>query len=142
LHVRKVLGAFFGPNAESAMPADSLGIGEFEGRDGEECLARKAGRDRLGGFDEAFGVGVRREERPKRLGFARPESGRGTQELQELLAGADRKAVRGMGDNVGVDMIGEMEANGDAARAGVCRVVVGDRGDAGGVRVADGHRRG
>jgi hypothetical protein len=47
-----------------------------------------------------------------------------------------------MSDNVGVDMISEMEADSDAARAGPCRLVVGDRGDAGGVRVADGHGRG
>src|SRR5262249_31451407 len=38
LLVRKVLGAFFGPNAESPMPADSLGVGELEGRDGAERL--------------------------------------------------------------------------------------------------------
>jgi hypothetical protein len=85
---------------------------------------------------------VRREECPERLGFARPESGGGAQELQELLASVDWKAVRGMSDNVGVDMIGKMEADGDPARAGLCRVVVGDRGDAGGVRIADGHGRG
>src|SRR5262249_6414238 len=107
---RKVLCAVFGPNAEAPMPADSLGVGELEGRDGEERLPREAGGDRLGRLDKAPGAGVRREERPECLWFARPESSRRAQKLQELLAGADRKAVRGMGDDVGVDVIGEMEA--------------------------------
>src|SRR5262249_23718771 len=115
LLVREVLGAFFGPDAESPVPAEPLGVGELEGSYGEERLPRKAGRDRLGRLDEALRAGVRREEGAERLGLARPEGGRGAEELQELLAGADRKAVRGVSDDVGVDVIGQVEAHGDPA---------------------------
>ena len=33
-----------------------------------------------------------------------------------------------MGDDVGVDMVGEMEADGDPARAGLCRSLSGTVG--------------
>src|SRR6266404_9393180 len=39
----------------------------------------------------------------------------------------------------GVDMIGEMEADSDSARAGPGRIIIGNRGDARRIRVADGH---
>ena len=113
---------------------DALGVGELEGRDREERLPGEAGRDRLGRLDEPLGAGVRGEESPERLGLARPERGRGAEELQELLAGADGEAVGGVGDDVRVGVVGQVEANGDPARAGSLRVVVGDRRHARGIR--------
>jgi hypothetical protein len=75
----------------------------------------------------------------QRLGLALPGRGRGAEELKELLAGADREAVGGVGDYVGVDVLLQVEADGGAPWAGPRRVVVGDRRQASGVRVADGH---
>jgi hypothetical protein len=122
--------------------AVSLGVNELEGGHGEKRFPREARRNRLGRFGETPGIGVCREEGSQGLGFARSGRGHGAQELQELLTRADRETVGRVGNDVGVDMIGEMEADSDPARAGPCRVVVGDRGEAGGVRVADGHGRG
>jgi hypothetical protein len=82
--------------------------------------------DRLGRFDKPFCVRVRGEERSERLGPARREGRRGAGQRQELFTGADREAVGGMGDNVGVDVVGQVEADSYPPEAGPFRVVVGD----------------
>ncbi len=71
-------------------------------------------------------------------GIARRE---GTQELKEFIAGVGGEAIGGVADDVGMDVRGELETDGEAARAGV-GIGVRDERDAGGVREADDDRRG
>jgi hypothetical protein len=52
-------------------------------------------------------------------------------EVCEFLDGADGEAIGGMGDDVCVDVRGELEADGAAAGAGAVWVVIRDGGDAG-----------
>src|SRR5262249_5829288 len=54
LLVGKILGAFFGPDAEAPVSAASLSVGELEGSHGEERLPGEARRDRLEHLDEAL----------------------------------------------------------------------------------------
>jgi len=79
------------------------------------------------------------EESAERLRSVRPEGGRGAQELQDLLPSADRETVGGVGDDVRVCVVAQVEADGDPPRAGPRRVGVGNRRHARGVRVADGY---
>ena len=65
----------------------------------------------------------------------------GAEELEELIAGVGGEAVGGVGDDVGVDMLGELEADREAAWAGV-GIVVRDERDTGGVGEAGEDRRG
>ena len=86
------------------MAADAAGVGELERRDGEERLPRKARGNRLRRFDEPLRVRMSGKERAERLGLSCPELRDGAEELYELLAGPDREAVRGVGDDVAVRM--------------------------------------
>ena len=47
----------------------------------------------------------------------------GLQELEKLVAVAGREPVGGMGDDVGMNVLGEVEADGEAAWIGLRRVV-------------------
>ena len=78
-----------------------------------------------------------REERCHRLRLTGSESRSGAQKFQELLAGADRETIKGMGDNVGVQVIVKVEAHGEASRARTRGIVVRDVPEASRVRVAD-----
>jgi hypothetical protein len=62
------------------------------------------------------------------------------QELEEPIGGAHREVVDGMCDDVGVDMLGKVKADRDAARSAALRVVVGDRRNSGEIRETDRHR--
>jgi hypothetical protein len=63
------------------------------------------------------------------------------EEIQQPLDRARREIVDRMTDDVGVDMLGEMEAHRKAARARTLRVIVGDSRNSRKVREADRHRR-
>jgi hypothetical protein len=58
--------------------------------------------------------------------------GEGAQELKELIAGVSGEAVSGVADDVGMDVLGELEADGEAPR-GCVGIGVRDERDAGGV---------
>jgi hypothetical protein len=60
--------------------------------------------------------------------------------LHESFRGGHREGVDRMTDDVGVNMLGEVEANRKATRPGALRVVVGNRRNSRKVREADGHR--
>jgi hypothetical protein len=70
-------------------------------------------------------------------GFGHIAGGEGLEEFEEFIAGAGGEAVGGMGDDVGVAVLGKVEANGHTAGVGV-GVGIGDNGDAGGIGEADG----
>jgi len=53
-------------------------------------------------------------------------SSEGTKEVEKLLTGMCREAVGGVADDIGVDVLCEVEADGEAAWITV-RVVVGDK---------------
>src|SRR5262249_39317768 len=125
IFVGEVLGSCCGSNAKPPMTAYALTVGELERRDREECLAREASWDRLGGFDKPLRVGMGGEERSERLGLAGSEVFYRTEKLQKLLAGADREAIGGVHDDVGVVVLAQMEADCHSPRPGL-RVVVGD----------------
>jgi hypothetical protein len=50
------------------------------------------------------------QERSGRLGSTRSEGCGGVEKRHELLAGVDREAVDGVGDDAGVDGLGQVEA--------------------------------
>src|SRR6516162_3665984 len=75
--------------------------------------------------------------RPFRVG-----GNHGIQELHESLGGAHREIVDRMTDDVGVDMLGEMEADRKTAWARALRVVVGNGWNSRKVREAGRRRRG
>src|SRR5262249_12957887 len=108
---------------------------------GEERLACEASWNRFGCLDKSPGVGVRRKERSHRLGLARSGCPGGTKKLQELLAGADGEAIGGMSDNIRVNVIGQVEPDGDSTRTGPGWIIVRNRRQARGVRVAHGYWR-
>jgi hypothetical protein len=51
------------------------------------------------------------------------------EELEEPLRGARREGVDRMTDDVGVNMLGKVEANRKASRAGPLRIVIGNGRD-------------
>src|SRR5581483_9235880 len=116
--VGEVLGPGVGPDAKAPVAADAAGVGELKGGAGKEGFARETGGDGLWGFHEPFRVRVACQECSDRFRLAGPGSSGGAQKLKELLTGADRKAVKGMGDNVRVQVLVEMEADGDPSGAG------------------------
>lgn len=68
------------------------------------------------------------KERSERLGLASCKGCQGANKLQKLLAGANREAVGGLGDNVSVVVFVHMEADGDPLgpdRAGSLSGMVG-----------------
>src|SRR6202043_2798238 len=94
----------------------------------EKRLPRKAGRDRLGNLHKCQSRGMRAKELLDGIRM-RPRGVGGHQCLEELhepLCGARRDPVDRMTDDVGVNMLAEVEANPKAARAGPLRVVVGN----------------
>ena len=52
-------------------------------------------------------------------------------ELEEPLGGARREGVDRMADDVGVDVLAKVEANGKTAGARTLRIVVGNAGNSG-----------
>ena len=78
----------------------------------------------------------------RRSGGTRSARGDRANELQELLPGPCRKPVMRVGDDVGVNMIAQVEPHSDRLRAGPVRVVVGDCRNPRREREADGHRGG
>src|SRR6516225_9394621 len=107
--------------------ADAVRISKPECGYREERLLCKAGRYWLGNLHKCQSRGMRTEElldgirvRPFRVG-----GNHGIQELHESLGGAHREIVDRMTDDVGVDMLGEMEADRKTAWARALRVVVG-----------------
>jgi len=122
--------------------ARAAGVGKLERRAREKRLARKTRGNRFRRFDEPLRVRMRRQECSDH--FRMPGTGgeHSAQELQEFLARANGKTVKGMPDDVRVQMLVQVEADADAAGARVRGVVVRDGGQAGRVRVADGHGRG
>ncbi len=66
----------------------------------------------------------------------------GVEEVQEPFGGARGEGVDRVGDDVGVDMLVEVEADGAAARACVLLIVVGNGWDSGEVGEAHGYRGG
>src|ERR1700733_12576299 len=67
--------------------------------------------------------------------------GDGAEELKKLVAGVGGEAIGGVADDVSVNVRGEFEADGEAARVGV-GIVVRDERDAGAVGEASDDRRG
>src|SRR5215471_19067342 len=117
----------------------TIRIGKSEGGDREKRLAGKAGRNGLRDLNKSHRRGMRGKElldgvrvRPGRVG-----GNHCIQKLDERLGGAHREVVDRMTDDVGVDMLGKVKANREAARAGTLRIVVGNRRDTGKVREAD-----
>ena len=54
----------------------------------------------------------------------------GSQEFHKLFRGASRETIHGMGNDVGVNVLGKIEANREASRARF-RMVIGNAGNAG-----------
>ena len=75
--------------------------------------------------------------RPGRVG-----GNHGIEKLHEPLGGAHREVVDRMSNDVGMDMLGKVEANCKAAWARTLRVVVGNGRDPRKIREANRHRRG
>ena len=122
------LGPGFGAEAEPAEPALAGRVRELERGDGEVRLPGEARRDWLRGLDESLRRRVGGQERHdgRRSRAARPARSRRSEKFQELLPGPDRKPVERMGDDVRVDVFGQVEPDGHPLRAGPHRVVVGD----------------
>src|SRR5262249_54929269 len=117
----------------------AIGIGEFVGADGKIGLAGEAGGDRRGSLYEGErGWALGNEDLDWRgFGDAGAAGGNGVEEFDELFGGANGKFVDGVGDDVGVNVVGEIEANGAAARAGAFGSEVRNIGDAGEIGKAE-----
>ena len=91
------------------------------------CRAKLVGIG-FGASTKAFAVGCAARNATIGGGSGCPAArGDRPQELQELLAGADGEAVVRVGDDVRVDVVGQVEPDRHPLRAGPLRVVVGDR---------------
>src|SRR4029077_10653274 len=116
-------------DAVASVPGDSVLVDKTE-----RCHAE------IGFFGEAGGTGLRRLDksecgrmcaekdlyrRRRRLGLT--ARGGGTQEFEELLTGSSGEAVCRMADDVGVNVIGQMEADSQTARICIGIVVGNDR---------------
>src|SRR5215471_16214846 len=66
----------------------------------------------------------------------------GVDKLQKLIRGARREAVHRVRHNVRVNMLSEMKANCEAARAGILWVIVGNGGNSREIGEARRHRDG
>ena len=74
-------------------------------------------------------------------GLDRRTGMRGIKELQELFRSTHREAVYRVPDDVGVDMFGEVEADGDSSGTSVVRIVIGNRRKPRAIRESDRYRR-
>jgi hypothetical protein len=139
LVVGEVVVAGFRDDAIAAVAGFAGCVGEVKCGDGEVGVAREAGGEGLGCLDEAERGGMCAEKFLD--GFRRGDFGSAgggcAEEVEELVAVACREAVGGVSDDVGVNVVGQVEANGEAARVGV-GLAVGDFGKAGGVGEAGG----
>src|SRR5258705_9578424 len=109
----------------------------------EKRLPGKAGRNGLRDLNKPHSRGMRAKKLLDGIGV-RPFGVGGNQcieELHEALRGARREAVDRMTDDVGVNMLSEVEANREAARAGTLRIVIGHGRNSRKIREADRHRR-
>ena len=139
LLVGKITVPRFGNDAVTAEPLVAGHARERKCRHPKVGVGREARREGLGRLHEGQGGGMRTEEFFHRLG--RRDIGSaghcGAQELDELVTVARREAVGRVADDIGVDMFGEVEANGQSARIGVSDAV-GNVGNAGRVREPNG----
>ena len=133
--VVEVLVAGGGQDSVTAVATFSLLIDEAHGSDAVVALAGEAGGRGFGRLDECERSGVRAEEDFERraLEIGGIAGGERAEELEEFVAGVGGEAVGGVGDDVGVDVLGEHEADGEATWIGI-GIVVRDERDAGGVR--------
>lgn len=135
--VGEVLRPGIGPDPKAPVAAHAAGVGELERGASEEGFAGETRGDRFWGFNEPLGIRVGGQERSHRLRPTSPEGGSGPQKFEELLPVADRETVKGMRDNVCVQVVVEMEADSDTPGAGTPGVVVRDVWQAGRVGVAN-----
>src|SRR5262249_55656673 len=111
LFTGEVLGPGFRSDAKPPVTAHTISVRELERRDGEERLPSETGRDRLRSFDKPLRVWVPGEKGSKRLGSARLKGCYGAEQFQELLGSADREAIGGVGDDVSVNVLGQVETD-------------------------------
>src|SRR5215831_7941368 len=77
-----------------------------------------------------------------RMWPGRIRGNQGVDEFQKLIRGARWEAVHRMRHNVGMNVLSEMEANREAARTGILRVIVSNGGNSREIGEARRHRDG
>ena len=76
-----------------------------------------------------------------RMWSGRISGNQSVEEFQKFFRGARGEGVDRMGHDVGMNVLGKVEADGATARARILLIVIGNRGDSRKVRKTHRHRR-